>query len=160
MPALIGLEQMARWEMRLAFTWASYRAFDFGVQVPLKSRSAGHPYSSLIGYPSREEKTVASAKSEEPSTGDEQFQRQWRDRHSPRALRVRTIPPPPADEQHYHDRGFLRRFREDRSYGYSQEEIPRTSDNGRQYGGMHWRRNLACAKGHHQGSGASGEEEL
>ena len=51
MPALISLDQMARWQMRFTFTTAEYRAFAFGKEVPLKMTPDGHPYLSLVKIP-------------------------------------------------------------------------------------------------------------
>lgn len=73
MPARTGLEQMARWEIRLSFTWTRCRAFASGEEYPLMLTSATHPYTSLVDYPCPEEEAVVSVESEEPSSSDERL---------------------------------------------------------------------------------------
>ena len=48
MPALIGLEEIADWEMRLEFSRGRYRAEAVGRAVPLTLAPSGHPYISLV----------------------------------------------------------------------------------------------------------------
>ena len=82
MPALISLDQMARWQMRFVFTTASYRAFAFGEEVPVMLTPDGHPYLSLVRIPrisrSPREASVVSEE-QEPSSSDE---REWREWHA------------------------------------------------------------------------------
>ena len=74
MPALISLDQMARWQMRLAFLPGSYRAFAFGEEIPLMLTPDGHPYLSLVKLPriSRSPRgTSVASEEQEPSSSDE-----------------------------------------------------------------------------------------
>ena len=86
MSALISLDQMAKWQMRLVFLPTNYRASAFGEEVPLMLTPDGHPFLALVEIPQllqpRRDVSVASEE-QEPSSLDEREWRRWHARVRP-----------------------------------------------------------------------------